>query len=348
MAELRPEQLSGHLRKGLAPVYLLTGEEPLLVEEALAEIRAAARRDGYDEREVLHADSGFEWGRLREAAQSLSLFSARRLVELRLPDAKPGREGGSALQEYASRPPEDTVLVVVCGRLDPRQRKTAWVRALAGAGVHMHAWPVLPGQLPGWLARRLKARGLEADRDAVGLLAERAEGNLLAAAQEIEKLALICGEGRVSEAEVRDAVGDSARFVTFDLARAVAGGDVARVWRICDALREEDEEPVLTLGVLARTLRVLVELQAAHAEGGSPDAAFRRHRIRKSEQAALWQAAVRVPAGHWQRLLVEAGRVDRVIKGAARGRAWDELLQLAIDMARLAGRAAGAGSGRRT
>ncbi|MCS4505003.1 DNA polymerase III subunit delta [wastewater metagenome] len=345
MAELRPEQLPRQLSAGLAPVYLLTGDEPLLVEESLSQIREAARAAGFDEREVLQVEAGFDWGRLREAARSLSLFSSRRLVELRCPDGKVGRDGGAALKEYAGDPPADTLLVVAAAGIDARQRSSAWVKALAGAGVHVHAWPVAAGQLPGWLARRLRARGLEADEEALALLAERAEGNLLAAAQEVDKLSLLYDGGRIGAAEVREAVGDSARFVTFDLPRAVAAGDLARVWRITDGLREEDDEPVLVLGVLARMLRVLLELRAAHASRReSPDAVFRRHRIRKAEQRPLWQLAGAVPASRWQALLVDAARVDRVIKGAARGRPWDELLHLASEMTRLAAGAGRAGA----
>ncbi|WP_440995966.1 DNA polymerase III subunit delta [Arhodomonas sp. SL1] len=350
MAELRPEQLSGRLGQGPAPVYLLTGDEPLLLEEALAVIRSAARDAGFDEREVFHGEPGFDWSRLREAARSLSLFSSRRLIELRLPDGKPGRDGGAALQEYAAAPPADLVLVVVAGAIDYRQRQSAWVKALARAGDHVHAWPVTAEQLPAWLWRRLRARGLQADQEAVDLLAGRAEGNLLAAAQEIDKLALLCEGGHVGAKEVREAVGDSARFVTFDLPRAVLGGDVGRVWRITETLRQEGEEPVLVLGVLARTLRVLAELQAGRRDRReSPDAVFGRHRIRKAERAAFWQAALGPPAGRWEALIPRAARVDRTLKGAASGRGWDELLQLATEMTGLAAAApaGGGGSGRR-
>jgi DNA polymerase-3 subunit delta len=335
MSELRPDALHGHLAKGaLAPVYLIAGEEPLLIEESLDALRSAARAAGFSEREVLHVEAGFDWGRLRAARDALSLFAERRIIELRLPGGKPGADGARALQEYAEAPATDTLLLVVTGKLDARQRKSAWVRALAGAGVSVYAWPLRAGELPRWLVARLQSRGLQADREAVVELARRAEGNVMAAAQEIDKLLLIHGPGRLTGDGVRAAVTDSARFDVFDLPTAVLAGDRARVLRVLGGLREEGEEPFGILGLLARDLRVLAGLQAVHGRGGaSPEPVFSRHRIWKNQQPRYWQVATRTRAGAWARLLAKASLVDRVIKGAARGRAWDELVQLAIDMA---------------
>jgi len=346
MPSLSIDQLPGRLRQRLDPVYLIAGEEPLLVEEALGELRARLRAAGYGEREVLAVEPGFDWARLSAAADNLSLFAERRVLELRLPQGKPGQDGTRALQAMAKAPPADTVLVVICGRLDARQRSAAWVKAIASAGVMAYAWPVRAEALPRWVAERLRRHGLSVEPEAAALLAERGEGNLLALAQEIDKLALLLDGGRVDAATVRAAVGDSARFAVFDLPEAALAGGVARSARICRGLREEGEEPVLVLWALARELRVLAELQETVHAGGRPDAVFGRHRTWRNRQGALWQLARRAPAGAWPRLVGRAAAVDRVLKGAAPGRPWDELLQLTGEMARLA--AAAGSDGKRT
>lgn len=336
MASIATDQLPNRLAQRLDPVYLIAGEEPLLVEEALGELRARLREAGFGEREVLAVEAGFDWSRLAGAADNLSLFAERRLIELRLPQGKPGQDGTRALQAFAKAPPADTVLVVICGRLDARQRSAAWVKAIAAAGVMAYAWPVRREALPRWAAARLRAHGLSADREALGLLAERGEGNLLALAQDIDKLALLADADRVDAATVRMAVGDSARFAIFDLPEAALGGALARTARICRGLREEGEEPVLVLWALARELRVLAELQETAGAGGRPDAVFSRHRTWRNRQGGLWQLARRAPPGAWARLAARAAAADRVVKGAAAGRPWDELLQLSTDIARLA------------
>lgn len=342
MAQFRVEQFPRHLRGELAPVYLVAGEEPLLIEEALGALRARARELGFSEREVLHADTGFDWGRLREARDNLSLFGERRLIEVRLPGGKPGTDGGSLIQAYCKSPPADTLLVVICGRLDGRQRRSAWASAIERAGVSVYAWPVRLDQLPGWLERRLRERGLTPTRDAVSVLAERSEGNLMAAAQEVEKLLLIHGPGALDAEQVRSATASSARFDVFDLPAAALDGDVARVVRVHTVLRELGEEPTLLLWALARDIRVIVDLQCARASRARPDDVYRRHRIWKAQQARYWRVAHQGGEARWLALVERAGAVDAVIKGAARGRAWDELLQLSVEMAwAAAGRDAG-------
>ena len=333
MAQIRIEQFPRHVQGDLAPVYLVAGEEPLLIEEALSALRSRARELGFSEREVLHADGSFDWGRLREARDNLSLFGDRRLIEVRLPGGKPGSDGGSLIQAYCKAPPEDTLLVVICERLDGRQRRSAWVSAIERAGASVYAWPVRADQMPGWLARRLRERGLEPSKDAVTVLAERTEGNLMAAAQEVEKLLLIHGPGSVDAEQVRAATASSARFDVFDLPAAALDGDVARVVRVHAGLRELGEEPTLLLWALARDIRVIVDLQAARRAGGKPDDVYRRHRIWKTQQARYWRVALGGGEARWLALMERAGAVDAVIKGAGRGRVWDELLQLTVKMA---------------
>ncbi len=336
MAEVRIEQLAARIHRGLDPVYLLAGEEPLLIEEALDALRARARADGFCEREVLHADGSFDWKRLGDAAASLSLFSARRLIELRLPGGRPGRDGAAALREYADRPPEDTVLVVICGRLEPAQRKSAWAKALAAGGVMSYAWPLRREQLPAWTLERARQRRLMLDDAAIAVITERNEGNLLALAQEIDKLALLADGDRVSAAEARDAVADGARYAVFDLPEAVLAGDVGRTLRIARRLRAEGEEPVLVLWGLARDLRVLAELQGCARRRADPQPVMQRHRVWNNRQGRLKALARNAPADAWAHLLARAAGVDRAVKGAERRRPWDDLIELATDAAALA------------
>lgn len=337
MAEARIEELPARTARGLDPVYLLAGEEPLLIEEALDALRGQARQAGFAEREVLHVETGFDWNRLGQVADNLSLFSERRIIELRMPNGKPGRDGATALREYAGAPPEDTLLVVICGRLEPAQRKSAWAGALASAGVMSYAWPVRREALPRWIAARARHRGLTLDRDAVAVIAERNEGNLLALAQEIDKLALLADGTPMDGASARDAVSDGARFAVFDLPEAVIAGDLPRTLRIARRLRAEGEEPVLVLWGLARDIRVLADLQASLAARGDTEAVMRRHRVWKNRQGRLLQLARAAPTRAWPRLLARAAAADRVLKGAERRRPWDELIELAGDAARLAG-----------
>ena len=259
------------------PVQTVCGDEPFLVEEAAAGIRAAARVAGYDEREVFHAERSFDWGALAAAAASLSLFASRRLLELRLPTAKPGDAGARALADYCARPPDDTVLLVIAGKLDGNTRKSKWVSALRAAGPFQEFHPPTGAALNAWLVARLRARGLQPHPDAVELLAQRVEGNLLAAAQEVDKLALLHGGGPVTVDDVRDAVADSARYDLFQWVDAAVGGDSPRALRMLDGLRAEGAEPVLVLWALVRELRTLATVSAAVGRGESPPTAASTH-----------------------------------------------------------------------
>jgi DNA polymerase-3 subunit delta len=339
MPELRIEDLSTQLSQGLAPVYLLAGEEPLRVEQALDELRAYAREQGFTERDVLHVDTGFNWDRLTTATDNLSLFSTQRLLELRMPNGKPGRDGSAALKAYLDNPPTDTVLVVIAGRLEPAQRKSAWAQAITRAGVMSYAWPLRRAELPQWINQRAYECGLSIDAEAAALLAERNEGNLLALAQEIEKLALITTEGHIDLAQTREAVTDSARFAIFDLPEAITAGDVARTLRIIQRLRVEGEQPVLVLWGLARDLRVLADLQLTQSASARTAEVMSRHRVWKNRQSVLERLAHSAPRYAWAKLLARAAAADRAIKGAEARRPWDELVELSTRAAGLAAQA---------
>jgi DNA polymerase-3 subunit delta len=330
--KLRPEELSGQLSRGLLPVYLVAGDEPLQHREACDAIQAAARAQGYDEREVLEVDRGFDWSSLRAAASTLSLFASRRLIELRLKGGGPGRDGAEALKAHLEDPPPDTVLLIKAGKLDGGARRSAWFRRIDGLGAIVQVWPASPQELPRWIERRVGAMGLSIEPEAAILLAERMEGNLLAAAQEIEKLRLLQREGRVGLAEVAAAVGDSARYDVFDLSDALLAGDAGRTVRILQVLRAEAVDPVLIVWLLSRELRLLYGVARAQAAGRPSDAVMEKARIWSSRRDLYRQAARRFKPFDLGQLLSRCARCDRLVKGQERGALWTELIQLGIGL----------------
>ena len=343
---VRPEQLARHLGRGLASVYVVHGDEPLQREESLDAIRAAARAAGYAERIVLHAESGFDWSDLQVHAASLSLFAERRLIDLRMPGGSPGRDGGPVLAQYAANPPPDTMLLLSSRRLDRRVTSTKWFRALEGAGDVVEVFPVSARDLPRWIADRGAARGVGFGRDAAEALAERSEGNLLACAQEIDKLRLLC-EGRpVTVDDVMGTVADSARFGAFDLIDPALEGDGTRSVRILRVLREEGFEPIHVLGSLTWAIRGVCGIGAG-LEGGA-----RLDDVLRGGFGAWWRrkhlvqrALSRMPRRRWVRLLGVAEGVDRMLKGAparsgaavrwSRDDGWSGLERLVLAMCRV-------------
>ena len=332
---LSPDKLAAHLRKNLAPLYLVFGEETLLAQEAADAIRAAARQQGYHERECLTVETGFNWHTLRQRASSPSLFANRRLLELRMGDAKPGDAGSKAFSDYAGRPAEDAVLLITAGKLDWQTQKGRWFAALDGVGVVVAAMPVEARQLPNWIERRLRDRGLNPAPDAVTVLSERVEGNLLAAAQEIEKLVLTAADQPLTAETILSAVGDSARYSIYDFVDAALLGQPERVTRILDGLRGEGIEPVLVNWALHREVRVLTALAFARGQRQPQDAVFSAHKVWDKRKPLLQQTLQRLTLADSRRLLKACARIDRAIKGAGPGAPWDDLLATGLRLAGL-------------
>jgi DNA polymerase-3 subunit delta len=317
------------LKGDLPAVVFIAGEEPLQREESADAIRAAARAQGYTDREVFVAERGFDWDAMLTAGASLSLFASRRILEIRIPSAKPGTKGAEALSSYAKDPAPDTLLLVIAE--DKLEGNPVWAQNLERAGLMVQVWPVAPAEVPAWVRQRLKAKGFDATPDAVTLISGRVEGNLLAAKQEIEKLALLREPGTLDAEAVAEAVTDSARYDAFKLVDAVLAGDVPRTVRVLEGLKAEGEEPVMVLGALLRQLKELASF-AVEIEAGTP--AQRVTAGVWERRRPLIQAALkRRKAMGWQRLLKRAQRSDRVMKGRAYGRPWDELLELTTQMA---------------
>lgn len=334
--KLAPAQLGKHLQGPLAPVYVVCGDEHLLCQEATDAIRSATRAQGYSERQVFNADAGFDWGQLIEAGASLSLFAERRLLELRIPSGKPGDKGAAALLHYLARPAEDTVLLINLPKLDGSTQKTKWAKALIdGAAVQfVQIWPVDAAQLPQWIRQRLGQAGLAADPMALDLIAARVEGNLLAAAQEIEKLKLLTEAGQVTVETVQAAVADSARFDVFGLIDATLNGEAAHALRMLDGLRGEGVEAPVILWALARELRLLASLAWQYAQGVPLERAFSQARppVWDRRRPLVSKALQRHPASRWNALLLDAQTLDEQIKGQAPGDPWRSLATLCLQL----------------
>ena len=331
--KLRANRLAAHLSKPLAPVYFVSGDEPFQMDEACNAIRAAALQQGYSERQVMHVDKQFDWHSLAASADALSLFAEKRLIELRLPSARPGDAGAKALVAYTDNPPEDTVLLLVAGKLEAAQTRSKWFKAVEQAGVVIQIWPVEAKQLPEWIRQRMQLRGMQPTDEAVRILADRVEGNLLAADQELEKLLLLTGGGAVDAEQVAAAVSDSARYDVFSLVDTALLGESARSVHILQGLRAEGLEPPIILWALARELRTLVNMAQAVQQGSSVEQVLAQYRVWDKRKAAIRAALQRHNSRRLQGLLWQCGDIDRMIKGLAAGKPWDELIQLVLKMA---------------
>jgi len=316
--QLRAEQLEGHLAKSLAGVYAIHGDEPLLALEAADAVRAAARKRGFAERVVLDPGRGFDWSEFTHAAQSLSLFAEKKIVELRLASGKPGTQGGEAIAGYCAQPAADLLLLVSLPRVDRTTQSSAWFGALGRAGVMVDVWPVERARLPAWIAERLARQRQSAPREVLEFLAERVEGNLLAAHQEVRKLALVAPEGELTLETVQDAVSNVARYDPYIAAEALLAGDLGRYARVIEGLRGEGEAAPFVLFALSSALFALKSGERM---------------FNKRVQAAVEAAARRYAPARVEQALSHAAAIDRAIKGVGAGEPWQEFIKLGLKLA---------------
>ena len=328
------DNLTASLARQLQTIYLVSGDEPLLVNEAADAIRAAARKQGFVERELHVIERGFDWPGLIAGSRSMSLFAERKIVEIRMANAAPGEQGADAIVELAEQPSPDTLVLIIAAKLDGRTQSSRWVSAVEKRGVLVQVWPIDLPRLPAWIRERLGRHKLQADAAAASLLAERVEGNLLAAHQEIEKLALLLPPGPITAETVVDAVADSARFDVLQLGEAAMRGQTARALRILEGLRGEDVEPTLVLWAVNKDLQWIARARSLMRRGQSAESAMNALYVWRPRQAAMGQALSRMNGHTLRNLLLDAERVDRTIKGVVKGDAWLELERL---VARLAG-----------
>ena len=329
--QLKGEQLAAHLERELKPVYVVYGDDPLLVIEAADAIRAAARRRGFDERKVLTGLAGFNWVELHHAAGNMSLFGGRTLIDLRIPTGKPGREGSAAIQDYCARQSPDALLLVTLPGLEWTEEKAAWLKALAEAGVAVKLIPPNLAELPAWIAGRLQRQQQSADREGLRFIAERVEGNLLAAHQEILKLGLLFPVGNISLQQIQESVLNVARYDLDGLREALLLGDVARLTRTLDGLQQEGEPSPLILWAMTEEVRALAQVRVGMAGGQPVDLLLKDARVWGPRQSLFKRALQRISSKQANLALRHAARIDAMIKGAAgAGDVWDEFLRLGL------------------
>jgi len=336
--QLRADALDAHVGKTLAPLYVITSDEHLLALEAADKIRRAARAQGYSEREVLTVERTFKWGELLAANQAMSLFGDKKLIELRIPSGKPGTEGGQALQDYVEDLSPDNLTLITLPKLDWQTQKSAWVAALQQAAVYIDIPNIERAALPGWIAQRLAAQGQSAERASLDFIADRVEGNLLAAHQEIQKLGLLHEPGKLTHEQVQDAVLNVARYDVFKLSEAMLSGDTARLIRMLEGLKGEGEALPLVLWAVSEEIRTLLKLKAGMAQGRPLAALLKEYRIWGPRERLMEPALRRLSLATLEAALQQAAQVDRMVKGlrakAFAGDQWDAMLQLALKVAR--------------
>jgi DNA polymerase-3 subunit delta len=330
---LRPDDLAAHLGRALSPLYLVHGDEPLLALEAGDAIRAAARAAGIEEREVLVVEPHFRWDAFVAANASLGLFGSRRLIDLRIPSGKPGTEGARAIEAFAARPNADNVTLVTLPRLDRAGQSSAWFTALASAAVTIAVEPLAREALPRWIAARLARQRQSASPETLALLADVCEGNLLAARQEIEKLALLLPEGALDHGAVEAAVVDVARYDVFAASEAWLAGDAARALRILTVLEASGDGPQLAIWALGEDLHAIAAIQSMVRSGMPVAAALRNARVWGRRQGAMERAARRVRPDALPDMLGAVARLDALAKGIGRGNPWDDLAAVAMAIA---------------
>lgn len=336
--KLYAERLSEQLSRQIAPVYLIAGPERLIVEEASDEVRKACRAQQIDERIRLTADGRFKWDELAQSTETGSLFASRRLVELRLPTGKPGAEGGKTIRQWIDDRHDD-VLLIICDQWDMGQERSAWAKAIDKAGVYVPAWNVKPAQLPRWIAQRLRNKGLQAGNDVCEFLAERLEGNLLAAAQEVDRLALLFPGSRLDLDEVRKAVADSARFDAFRLAELVMTGQAGAALRCIRGLRESDSPEPAVLWALGRELEIAL-IVARRSQRESPQRVFADLKVWQSRQPPIEACIRRNGPRRLEAAIGRLSRLDLLSKGQVQGEFWLELERLCAGLASAPSRAA--------
>lgn len=323
--QLRFNQLTSHLKAGLAPVYLICGDEPYQFGEAARLLRRKATREGFDERTVLEAEGSFDWGQLMGAADSMSLFSARKLIELRIGKGKIGKDGSAAVRAYCDRPCPDNLLLILAPGLERKDLQAQWCKRVESIGALVQVWPLKERELEGWLDQRLAAAGFRPEPGVAAMLAERAEGNLLAGAQEVEKLKLLHEPGPLRLEDLLGNLADNARFDLFALTDAVISGDRARAQRILSVLRGEGMADALVLWVLARELRMLAQAAGAIANRSSPHAVLAAHRVPRMRHQGIESALQRLSVDMLHSLIEHCAEIDLSIKGLCEDDPWHRL-----------------------
>lgn len=317
-----PDKLAAHLNKSVSPVYLVSGDEPLLVQELLETIRSQLKKKGYLERELFHVDGSFDWEEVLFSANSMSLFAEEKILELRMPNGKPGDKGAKALLSYIEEPSEGTTMLLVLPRLDQAAQRTKWFKALDAKGVFVQVWPVDKKDLPRWIGQRMQANGLKADRGAIQVLIDRLEGNLLAAAQEIERLKLLSLDGNVDAQLVMSSVADNTRFDVFGLIDMAVAQERRQTLRMLQGLRGEGAEVLYVNNMFAREVRNLLRITEALDTGQSTAGVYQKFRVWDKRKAIVGKCLQHRSRQDLFGCLINAAEVDARVKGIHEGDPW--------------------------
>lgn len=340
MPIINATQLKSQLKNTLSAFYVVTGDEPLTCHEALDAIRLQARKQGVDERQVLIAERGFDWSSVIQQAQSTSLFSSQRLIELRIPNGKPGIEGSKTLQALAKIPLQDTTFIIQLPALDRDSKKSAWFKALEKIATIVQIQNIATNQLPQWIADRLALQQQTTSQETLYFLAQQVEGNLLAANQEILKLGLLYPQGELSDEAVKNAVLNVSRFDAFQLSEAVLKGDVQRTVHILNSLQDEGEKPIQVLYPLTWSIKPLTQLKLAYTRGESLDPILTRARVFGPKQGLMKKVVRGLSLKQIDRSLDKLAEIDQITKGVKQGDAWHEISRLCFGLATLCARRA--------
>jgi len=322
---VKPEQLFVQLQKQLPPIIWICGDETLLVQETCDNVRKYARENGFTEREVYDAGAQFDWNILLEAGNSLSLFAERKIIDLRLQSPKFDNEARKSLQEYIANPSEDNLLLVTSPKIEKATLSTKWFKAIEGQGLVVQVWPINAQQLPGWIAQRLKQAGLIADQDCINIISQRVEGNLLAAAQEIDKLSVLVGDQKLTPDIVARAVADNSRFNVFSLTDASLAGNSGKALHILNHLRAEGDDPLKILFFLTKEIRSLLRMQKKISQGQNINGVMQSERVWQNRTPMVGNALRNHTVVSLEKLLVSARLVDQSVKGLLDLKPWDEL-----------------------
>ncbi len=331
--KINPNQLQAQLQQGLSPVYLVAGDDPLLVQEARDKIVQHAQNLGYSERQSFQAGTDFNWDTLLAEISSQSLFSSKTIIELRIPSGKPGKIGSAAIETFLDNIPRDKMLLIIAPKLDATQQKTKWLKAIEKKGVYLPIWPIEKSNLPGWIKQRLQREGLRASPEGVGILADQTQGNLLACDQEITKLRLLYGEKQLSPEEINEAIGDHARFDLYQLIDQALLGDSESSVRILSQLQESGIEPILILWSITREIRQLIQLNSLMTRGETFDNACNKLFVWKTRQPLYQKALRRLTQPALTQALQQASEIDLKIKGLQPGNVWLALNELTLSLA---------------
>ena len=336
--KIKPDQLKSHLQKSLqtkklSPIFIVSGDEPLLSQEAADAVRSTARQLEFTERETFDIDARFDWNLVFNETNSLSLFSDKKILELRITNGKPGDKGSKALCELCENPNDSNLILVILPKLDKGAYQSKWMKTLESKGVHIQVWPVTPEQLPRWINQRLVQCGIEASQGAVDILADRVEGNLLAAMQEINKLKLLSLEGKVNADIMSTVVADSARYNLFSFVDKVLDGDAQSAAKALRGLENEGTEPLALLWAITRELRTLNKASHQILLGNSKDKALKSAGVWDKRIPIFRKALSRLSPAHLRMLMHQAGAIDRGVKGLRQADIWDELTTLVLSFA---------------